>query len=256
MSLIKTTDEINIMRAGGKILGSILENIYQETKVGTDIWDLETSFIRQCRSYKVKPACKGFDSGGYMPPFPTGLCVSINNQSVHCFPKKGIKLQDGDLITVDTVIKYRSMHLDAAFAKCVGKVSPLNKKLVDTAKDAMYAAIFEIRPNVHLGKVSHAMQAVAEKNGFNVLTEYAGHGIGNEMHEYPDVPCYGREEEGPILKSGMTICIESLICEGRPEVVNINEWETRMRDGKKWLQFEHTVLVTDSGDEILTPFKV
>jgi methionyl aminopeptidase len=256
MSLIKTPEQIQKAREAGKILGEILGILYGMCRPGLDVWELETTFLSLCQKYKVIPACKDYTSGGFMPPFPTGLCISINNESVHCFPKKGEILKDGDLLTLDTVIEVNGMFSDSAFAKMIGTATSVNSKLVAAAKGGMEQAIEEIKPGVHIGLISHTMDTYVKSCGFNVLQDYAGHGIGTEMHEYPDIPCYGDPGEGPIIRPRMLLCIEALVCEGKPKVDNTSEWETKMHDGKKWLQFEHTVLVTDSGHETLTGFRV
>lgn len=256
MSLIKSEQEIKIMREGGRILADIFEDLYPRINPGTDVWELETRFIELCNKKGVIPMCKGYDAEGYMPPFPTGLCVSINSQSVHCFPKKGEITKNGDIITVDTVIKHNGFCIDASFAKCVGNCSTEDLLFVETSKQVRDEAIKLVRDGINVGEISHLMQRLAQAAGFDVLREYAGHGIGTEMHEEPDIPCYGDLRDGPILKAGMTICIESLVCQGNPKVMATHGWETRMKDGKNFAQFEHTVLVTKTGSEILTPISV
>ena len=256
MSLIKTPEQINIMREGGKILADILLDLYNSSDIGTKALDLENKFLKLCEIHDVIPGCKGYTADGYMPPFPTGLCVSINDQSVHCYPKEGVVLRDGDLITIDTVIKHKGMFVDCSFAKGIGNINSQTQKLIETSRGALNEAEKITSAGVKIGLLSHTIQRYVEANGYNVLVDYAGHGIGERMHESPDVPCVGDPNEGAILKSGMTICIESLVCEGKPNVTEVSDWETKMSDGKRFLQFEHTILVTDNGYEILTPLAV
>ncbi len=248
---IKTKEELDSMRKAGKLLSSVLKTLKGMLKPGLDVWELEKAFISFCESNNVIPSCKGYNPFG-TSPFPTGLCVSINSQSVHCFPKKGIKLKEGDIVTIDTVIKYKNMHADSAFAATIGKVSSKAQKLIETSEKSLYNAIEEVRDDVRIGKISSALQKTVEKAGFNVIREYAGHGIGYEMHEWPQILCYGNKNDGPKLKTGMTICIESLCCSGNHQVENLNLWETKMKDNGLFAQFEHTVLVLDNGYEILT----
>jgi methionyl aminopeptidase len=256
MSLIKSPEQIQAMREGGKLLATVLLEIHSMIKPGVDVWDLETHFIEFCKNNNAIPACKNFTADGYLPPFPAGLCVSINNQSVHCFPIKGVTLKDGDIVTIDTVIKYKGMHVDASFAKGVGKISEKDEKLINASRVAQKNAEALVAPNVKVGVLAHTMQRYVQSQGFDVLRDYAGHGIGKAMHEAPEIPCYGDPSEGMALRPGMTICIEALVCEGKPDVNNVSEWETEMADGKKFLQFEHTILVTNDGYEVLTPFEV
>jgi methionyl aminopeptidase len=248
---IKTKEEIADMKVAGKLLANILNSLKAMIKPGLDVFELETTFISFCKANKVSPACKGYNPFGAYP-FPTGLCVSINSQSVHCFPKKGVKLKEGDIVTVDTVIKYKNIHVDSAFATAVGQISPKTQKLLDTTEAALYNAIEEVADDVRIGKISNKLQKTVNKPGFDVLRDYAGHGIGYEMHEWPQILCYGNKNDGPKLKAGMTICIESLCCTGKSKVDNLNLWETKMKDGGLFAQFEHTVLVSDKGYEILT----
>lgn len=244
------------MRRGGAILGNFLEDIAQRIKPGIDVYSLEEHFINLCKREKVFPSCKGYTANGFLPPFPTGLCVSINSQSVHCYPTKGRILLEGDIITVDTVIFYKGLHVDAAFAKCVGQVTPNKAKLVQTSKQALKETESIVRAGIRTGDLGNKMYSYVSSQGFNVLRDYAGHGIGEDMHEDPEVPCFGKPNTGFALEEDMTICIETLTTEGNPQVRSLNEWETKMSDGKCFCQFEHTVLVTEDGFDILTPFEV
>lgn len=248
---IKTKEEIEILRKAGKILANILNEIKKDIKVGTEVWDLELKFLKLCEENKVIPACKGY-TAGIFPPFPTGLCASINNQSVHCFPKKGIILKDGDIISIDTVVSLDGYHADSAFCVYVGNADAKTVKLVETSKKALNKAILKVREGVRTGVISETIQKTVEKEGFNVLKDYAGHGIGISMHEYPEILCYGSKRDGPKLKEGMVICIESLVCEGNDNVDNVSAWETCMSDGGLFCTFEHSILVTKKGYEILT----
>jgi methionyl aminopeptidase len=247
---VKTAEEIEIMRKGGKILASILNEIKSKIKPGIDVWELEELFLNLCKKNDVTPGCKGYESYG-LSPFPTGLCVSINEESVHCSPQKGRTLEDGDIISVDTVIEHKGFFVDSAFAAPVGNVSKEKIKLIETSRKALYEAISKVKHNVRIGKLSNTMQKVVEKEGFEVLKDYAGHGIGRSMHEPPEIACYGSKNKGPKLKEGMIICIESLVGSKSDMVLNTDEWDTKMKDGD-FCMFEHTVLVTKSGYEVLT----
>lgn len=250
-NLTKTTEEINIMRENGKILNSMLEKLSEQAKAGVNTMELEKEFIKMCKKEGARPACKGYAPFG-MPPFPTGLCISINSDSVHCFPKKSKTLKEGDIVTIDTVIEKNGYYVDAARSKVIGKTKESRIKLVETAKLSVYNAIEKIRPGIKTGDLSNEIYTTVKKAGFDVLRDYAGHGIGKSMHEDPEIACYGKAGTGTTLEEGMTICVESLICEGNPELMYKSEWETSMRDGKDWVQFEHTVLVTKEGYEIIT----
>lgn len=249
--VIKTEQEIINMREGGKIMARIMTELKKTTVPGIEIWSLEQLFLNLCAKYRVLPTCKGYTSYG-LPPFPTGLCISINNESVHSIPKKDVILLATDIITVDTVITYKELNLDSAFCLAMPQASDKRKAIVKTAENAMLDAIAKVAEDIRIGEISEKLFSVAKKAGFNVLVDYAGHGIGYEMHEWPEVPCYGSKHEGPKLKAGMTICIEALICSKDSAVDNITAWETKMHDGGDFAQYEHTVLVTKKGFEILT----
>jgi methionyl aminopeptidase len=249
--LVKTPEQIKVMREGGKILAGILSEIEGMIKPGVAIYDLEDKFIQMCNQNKVLPSCKGY-APYFLTPFPTGLCVSVNSQCVHSYPRKGTFLKNGDIITIDTVIEHKGLMVDSSFAKAVGDVDLNGMSLIDTSRQALMTAIDMAVPSSRIGDVSNAMFKTAKSKGFDVLRDYAGHGIGKSMHENPEIPCIGKPNDGPELIPGLTICIEALTCEGKPQVDNVDEWETKMHDGKRFAQFEHTILITDGEPEILT----
>jgi len=251
IKLVKTPDQIKIMREGGKILATMLGEIESMINPGVAVMDLEAKFIEMCQTYKVRPSCKGY-APYFLTPFPTGLCVSINSQCVHSYPKKDTFVKNGDVITIDTVIEHKGLMVDSSFAKAVGDVDLNGLSLIDTSKQALNNAIMLATPAYKIGDLSNAMYKTARAKGFDVLREYAGHGIGRSMHENPEIACYGKPNSGPELIPGLTICIEALVCEGKPAVDNLDDWETRMHDGKRFAQFEHTILITEGNPEILT----
>lgn len=248
-----TTAKIEAMRAGGKLLKSMLDKIKSRIEPGIDVYELETLFLKLCRESDSIPACKGYRALD-LPPFPAGLCIGINSESVHCYPKPGEILQEGDLISVDTVIKYQGWHVDSAFTTGVGKISELDSKFLEAARMADNNAIKEAIDGNHIGDIGYVMEQTMKSSGFDVLSDFIGHGIGSEMHEDPEIPCSGHRGRGPKIKTGQTLAIEALTCQGAPEVNSVreNDWQTRMQDQKKFAIFEHTVLVTDHGPEILT----
>jgi methionyl aminopeptidase len=248
---IKTEDEIYAMRKGGAVLGIMLRELKKMVQPGLDVWSLEERFLDMCQEENTIPACKNYTMAGF-PPFPTGLCISLNDQAVHCFPVKGNLLQEGDLLTIDTVIQYQGMYLDSAVSFGVGKLSENKQKLLNSTQEALDKAIEAVKPGVRIGKLSYTIQRTVEKEGFSVLRQYAGHGIGLQMHEPPEIPCYGQPNDGPLLKEGMMLAIEPLVCENGYVLEHENFWETRTLDGGNFVQVEHTVLVTKTGSDILT----
>lgn len=247
------SNKIENMQAGGKILADMLVKLKAMIRSGLDVYELEIAFIEMCNDVKAIPACKGYRVAG-LPPFPTGLCIGINSESVHCYPKRGEILQEGDIVAVDTVIKYRDYHVDSAFTVAVGNISQEKQRFINTAKLAANSAFQEAIVGNHIGDIGFAMSSIMKIAGYNVLVDFVGHGIGEKMHQYPDVPCYGRKGQGLKLEDGMTLAIEALCCEGESDVeyVNPRDWQTRMVDGKNFAIFEHTIVVRKNKPEILT----
>lgn len=245
--------KIESMRTGGKLLHEMLKTIKSMIKPGIDVYDLEEKFIEMCAKENAYPACKGYRVAG-LPPFPTGLCIGINSESVHCYPKKGEILKEGDIISVDTVIKYQDYHVDSAFTMGIGEISSEKQRFIDTARLASKQAINQAITGGHIGDIGFAMNSIMNIAGFSVLTDFVGHGIGEKMHQAPDVPCFGRKGQGMKLEEGMTLAIEALCAQGEGDVeyVNPRDWQTRMADGMNFAIFEHTVIVTKNGPEILT----
>ncbi len=248
---IKTEEEIKIMREGGKFLGKILHTLKDMSKEGLDIWDLEERFLEYCQEHEVVPACKNYQHHGF-PPFPAGLCISVNEQAVHCYPERDVKLKEGDLVTIDTVIKHNGLYLDSAVSFGIGDLDENKARLLRVTKNALDESIKVVKPGIRVGLISNTMQKIVEGGGFSVLVEYAGHGIGKNMHEPPEIPCFGEPTQGAKLKKGMTLAIEPLVCEKSNILEHKNHWKTKTVDKGNFAQFEHTVLVTDNGYEILT----
>jgi methionyl aminopeptidase len=245
--------KIEAMREGGKILRNILRQIEAAIEPELDTYVLEELFIKLCKENNVTPSCKGYQVAN-LPPFPTGLCLGVNEESVHCYPQKGQILREGDIVTVDTVIKHAGYHVDSAFTKGVGQISQEDQRFIDTTRLAANNAFKEAIAGNHVGDIGYAIDSILSMAGFNVLTDFVGHGIGERMHEAPDIPCFGARGRGMELREGMTLAIEILATQGGSEVNyrHPRDWQTFMADGKKFAIFEHTVLVTKDGPEVLT----
>jgi len=241
------------MSEGGKILADILKDLESRLKVGTEVMTLENRFIELCKKNNVIPGCKGYRAA-FFPPFRYGLCMSINDEAVHCYPKDGTFLRSGDLIAIDTVIKHKGLFVDSAFSAGIGDISTLDKKFLETAKYAHNSSLTKAVVGNHVGAIGHQMESIMRLAGFNVLYDFVGHGIGKDMHEEPDIPCFGEASYGPVLKEGMTLAIEALVCQGESEVSYPirGDWETKMADGKKFAIYEHTIVVTKDSPRILT----
>lgn len=236
------------MRQGGKILAKILAEAKLAAKPGVKKSELDKIARRLCLKYHAKPSFLGY--GGY----PAALCVSVNEEVVHGVPDDTI-IEEGGLVSLDMGVLYAGYHTDAAISFICGNVkSPNIEKLIKTAEKSFYAGVDLIKHGIHLGDVSAKIQETAEREGYGVVRMLVGHGIGQEVHEDPPFPNYGEAGTGPILKTGMTLAIEPMITEsGCVDVVLLDDkWTYVTRDGSLAAHFEHTVLVTDDGCEILT----
>lgn len=193
------------------------------------------------------PTCKGYEG------FPATLCTSVNDQVVHGIPNNR-KLKKGDIITIDMVIGNKGYQGDAAWTYAVGEVSPQKKFLMEHTEKALYEGIKMAKPGNRIGDISNAIEQYATKNKLGIVKELVGHGIGTNMHEEPDVPNYGKKSTGPKLKEGMTICIEPMLNLGTADIyMEDDEWTIRTCDGQPSAHYEHTILITKNGPEILTP---
>lgn len=193
------------------------------------------------------PACKGYEG------FPASICASVNDMVVHGIPSFDCVLKEGDIISIDLVVKYKGYHGDAARTFPVGRISDEKKRLIEVTKQCFFEGIKNLQVGHRLGELSHAIQVYAESNGYSVVRELVGHGIGKKMHEPPNVPNYGKVTDGPIVTDNACLAIEPMINMGRKEVWLIEDgWGVVTRDGKPSAHYENTVHVTKNGIEILT----
>lgn len=247
MITIKSEEEIKLMREAGMMVSKTHKYLKPFIKEGITTKELDKLAEDYIRSMGGVPTCKGYEG------FPATLCTSINEEVVHGIPSKR-KLKKGDIITVDMVIGYKGYQGDAAWTYAVGDISKEKEYLMEHTEKALYEGIKQVKPGNHIGDISNAVQTYAEKHHLGVVKELVGHGIGTEMHEEPDVPNYGVKGTGPKLKPGMVICIEPMLNLGTPKIYLLeDDWTIITRDNKPAAHYEHTILVTEDGYEILTP---
>lgn len=247
MIIIKSEDEIDLMRISGKVTGFILKELENFIKPGISTADIDRFVETTIRKNGMIPTFKGY--GG----FPASACVSINEEVVHGIPSKKRTLREGDIVSVDVGSTYKGYVSDAARTYAVGEVSDMAKKLIDTTRESFFAGLEFCKVGYRLSDVSHAIQERAEKDGFSVIRDFVGHGVGQEMHEEPQIPNYGRPGRGPRLASGMVFAIEPMICEGAYDVKTLsNDWTVVTLDGKLAAHYENTVVITDGEPELLT----
>lgn len=244
---IKTADEIEKMRVAGRLAAQVLEMIEPFVKAGISTDELDAI----CHKYIVE------DQNAIPAPlnyhgFPKSICTSLNHQVCHGIPGDRI-LKKGDIINIDITIIKDEFHGDTSQMFTVGKTSTLAQRLVQNSRECMLKGIVQVKPGAQLGDIGHAIQTHAEKNRFSVVREYCGHGIGREFHEEPQVLHYGEAGSGVTLLEGMTFTIEPMINAGKKDVKLLPDgWSVVTRDRKLSAQWEHTILVTADGHEILT----
>lgn len=244
---IKTPQEIQKMRRSGQVLAQVHEAVRQAVKPGVSTMDLEKVAERKIAELGGKPAFKG-----YMD-YPACLCTSVNNEVIHGIPSVTKVLRNGDVVSVDCGVILDGYYSDAAVTHAVGTPTPAVRKLLDVTKASLEQAIQEVQVGQTLGDIGAAVQELCEAEGFGVVREFVGHGIGKKMHEDPQVPNYGKRGKGTKLRAGMVLAIEPMINAGGPEVKVLNDgWTAVTVDGSWSAHFEHTVAVTEDGPLVLT----
>lgn len=251
--IIKTPEEIEILREGGKRLARILDMVAKKVAPGINTKELDIYAEKLIRDGGDIPAFLGYTPGGHVKPYPASLCVSVNNEVVHGIPKAGKILKEGDIVSLDLGLKHRGLFTDHAVTVPVGKITKNDKELLKITKEALMAGIAEARGGGRVGDIGAAVEAFAKHKKYGIVRELSGHGVGKYIHEDPFVPNYGKKGTREKLVPGMVIAIEPMFNLGTDEVVlDKDAWTFRTADGKKSAHFEHTVLITEGEPEILT----
>ena len=247
MIVIKSKQEIDLMRESGKVTGYILNTLADFIKPGMSTMDVDRYVEETIRSHSMIPTFKGY--GG----FPGSACVSINEEVVHGIPDENRIIQEGDIVSVDVGSTWKGYVSDAARTYAVGKVAAEAQRLIDVTRESFFEGIKFAKVGYRLTDISHAIQVHAENAGFSVIRDFVGHGVGREMHEDPQIPNYGKPGKGPRLVSGMVFAIEPMICQGDYEVDTLlNDWTVVTADGKLAAHYENTVVINDGEPELLT----
>lgn len=252
MITIKSEYEIAHMRRAGKILAETLQELRHSVKSGTPAFQLENKARELIKKSGGRPSFLNYRPAGAKEGFPAALCVSINDEIVHGIPDAKV-IREGDLVSLDLGVEIEGYHTDAAITFGVGKVPYLAENLMRATEEALSVGIRHVKAGETVGEIGWAVQGVLEKNKLGVVRELVGHGIGRSVHEDPAIPNYGERGTGTELKAGMTICIEPMATLGSPEVIIAEDgWTYKTADGLLSAHFEHTVLVTNDGYEVLT----
>lgn len=247
MIIIKSDAEIEMMKVPAKLTAEILRDLEDFIKPGISTHDIDQFVETRILQGGMIPAFKGY--GG----FPASACVSVNEVIVHGIPSKAKKLREGDIVSVDAGAIYEGWYSDMARTYAVGKISPEAEKLVRVTEESFFEGLKYCVAGNYLSDVSHAIQMHLESNGFGVIRDYVGHGLGREMHEQPAVPNYGRPGRGPKLMKGMVLAIEPMVSAGTYEVeVLDDEWTAVTRDGSLAAHYENTVVITDGEPLVIT----
>jgi methionyl aminopeptidase len=246
MISIKSEREIELLRIAGNIVHETREYLIPFIKEGITTKELDTLAEDFIRSKGATPSFKGLND------FPGTICASINQEVVHGIPSKR-KLRNGDIISIDIGACYKGYHGDSAWTFAVGEVSPKKKFLMEHTKESLFKGLEQIKPGNRIGDISHAIETHAKKYNLGVVRELVGHGVGTSVHEEPDVPNYGEPHRGPVLKEGMVLAIEPMLTLGRRDICILDdEWTIETIDNSPAAHYEHTIVVTKDGYEILT----
>lgn len=251
---ILSASEIELMREAGRRAAATLYSLQSIMKPGVSTFAIDEFVRRSTAQQGCTPAPLGYRGAfGHMPPFPAACCTSVNNVVCHGIPDDKQVLHDGDIVNVDVTHIYQGFHGDTSRMFCIGKVTPTAKELVDACYQALLAGIAEVKPGARLGDIGAAIELIAKPRGFSVVEDYVGHGIGRKFHTNPDVKHFGTRGMGMRLRPGMCFTIEPMLNEGTPETKLLDDgWTAVTEDGRLSAQWEHTILVTETGHEVLT----
>ena len=252
MIFLKTEDEIELLRQSNLLVGRTLAEVAKVVKPGVTTRELDKVAEEFIRDNGATPTFKGFPNQ-YGDPFPASICTSVNEQVVHGIPNKKNILKEGDIISLDTGVIYKGYQSDAARTHAVGEISPEDQKLIDVTKQSFFEGMKMAKAGNHLYDISKAIQDYAESNGFSVVREMVGHGIGKEMHEEPQIPNFKPIGRGMKLRAGMTFAVEPMINRGKKEIWILEDgWTCVTRDGMNSAHYENTLLITEGEPELLS----
>jgi len=251
--IIKTKEEIEIIREGGKRLATVLYKVKDIVKPGISTWELDKYAEKLIKDMGDYPAFLNYKPEGADMPYPASLCVSVNEEVVHGIPKKDKILKEGDIISLDLGLKHKNLFTDMAITVPVGEISASSKKLLKITEQALMVGINAAQNGKRIGDIGHAIESFVRPHRYGVVEVLSGHGVGKEIHEDPYIPNFGKAGTGAKLVEGMVIALEPMLNNGTKNVVLEKDGYTfHTADRKKSAHFEHTILITDGAPEILT----
>ncbi|MBU9720202.1 MULTISPECIES: type I methionyl aminopeptidase [Bacillaceae] len=246
MIICKTPRELEVMRVAGRIVALTHQELQKHIKPGITTLELDSIADKFIRQHDAIPSFKGYNG------FTGSICASVNEELVHGIPGNRV-LKEGDIISIDIGAKYNGYHGDSAWTYPVGEISEESKELLQVTEESLFKGLDEAKPGERLSNISHAIQTYVESYGFSVVREYVGHGVGQDLHEDPQIPHFGPPGKGPRLKPGMVLAIEPMVNAGSRHVRTLKDnWTVVTTDGKMCAHFEHTIAIVDDGYEILT----
>lgn len=248
---IKTRHEIERMREAARHVGEILLELRELARPGVTTAEIDQRARQSIAARKVKSSFEGYGPHG-LPGFPAVVCTSVNEEIVHGIPGPR-ELKEGDLLSLDFGVEVEGFHGDSAVTLPIGRVSEAASRLLEATREALYAGIQQMEAGRRLSDIGHHVQLRAEREGFSVVRQFVGHGIGRRLHEPPQIPNFGPAGRGPRLRPGMVFAVEPMVTAGSPDVrILDDQWTAVTADGSLAAHFEHTILVTEDGPEILT----
>lgn len=246
MIICKTPREIAIMREAGRIVALTHQELKKHVQPGITTKELDVIAEKFIREHDAIPSFKGYNG------FRGSICASVNEELVHGIPGSR-KLKDGDIISIDIGAKYNGYHGDSAWTYSVGNIDEETQKLLEITEQSLYKGLEQAKPGDRLSNISHAIQTFVEAHNFSIVREYVGHGVGQDLHEDPQIPHYGPPNKGPRLRPGMVLAVEPMVNAGSRYVKTLaDDWTVVTVDGKMCAHFEHTIAITETGYEILT----
>ena len=256
MVSIKNEKDIECLRKAGKVVVDALNLVRDNIRPGVDTLTLDMKAEKLIADSGARPAFKGYTVPGVPKPFPGTLCISINDEVVHGIPSEDRVLEEGDIVSIDVGVRIDGFYGDAAYTFPVGRISPEREALLKVTRECLERAISVAREGATLGDVGHAVESWAAPRGYGIVRNYAGHGIGRNLHEAPQIPNFGVPGRGITLKKGMSLVIEPMIMTGKEEVRTLKDrWTVVTADGSDAAHFEKTIVITGNDPEVITPWE-
>ncbi len=250
--VVKSNRDVAALREGGAFLASALKKVISAVAAGKKTHELDEIAEREIRAIGGHPSFKGYRTRDTKMPYPASLCVSVNDEIVHGIPGERV-LREGDILGLDVGMEYKGFFTDMAVTVPVGKVNDEAQRLIAVTKKALDLGVGAAKAGGRIGDIGEAIQKFVEREGFRVVRELVGHGVGRAVHEEPEVPNWGRRGSGAELAEGMVLALEPMVVAGSPKVVVSKDgWVWSTADGKPAAHFEHTILITKIGAEVIT----